>query len=122
MKLNKLKIVFGTFILIAISYFTYLYIANENFKRNGVYTIAKITCAEVHEQGSKLCFDVYYNGRIYRSNTGGIYKHSLGKYYFIKVLPKDPVQTQGPLKEVPKCILEKEIPKKGWKEIPKCND
>lgn len=106
-----------------LAYISFNIYSSKQFEKEGIFTIAKITCKEIHEQGSKLCFEVYYNGKTYSSHTGGIYGYSLGKYYFIKILPTDPTRSQSPLdQEVPECILKKGIPKGGWKEIPRCAD
>jgi hypothetical protein len=120
--MNKKRIM--TFVLIGaliVAYLSYYFYGKKLMKKNGVYTIAKVISWKSAEQGSDLYFEIYYNGKVYKSKDGGGYPYTIGKFYYIKVLSDNPSQFEDLYGEVPKCILKRPLPKKGWKEIPKCN-
>lgn len=119
--MNKKRIIIaGLIACCLVAYLAYYFYGSKLMEKSGVYTVAKITGWESAEQGSDLYFDIYFNGKTFRSHSGGGYSLHVGKLYYVKVLSDNPNQYKLSNIEVPECILIQGIPPNGWKEIPQC--
>jgi hypothetical protein len=98
----------------------YLFVKEQSFEQNSVYTIGKVTNWEAAEQGSTTYYDIYFHGKIYKARTSGNMDDKIGRFYFIRILIDDPTKVGKQEGEVPSCIFNAPLPPEGWKEKPKC--
>jgi hypothetical protein len=116
----KNKELVGGILLILIFLF-YIISRDNNIKRHGVFTIAKIIKYEGDADGASLFIDIHFNGKIFSTVVNQGCSNCIGKYFFVKILKQDPSSVIFYEKEiVPDCILKKPIPIKGWEKIPTC--
>jgi len=113
-------IVFCSLILGVILFSVY---NSRMIRKYGVITFAKVVDFESNSSGGDLYITIFYKNKEYKSKINSICKKCIGKYYFVKVLDRDPANNVLLLDDfiVPACILAKPIPYNGWKEIPDCD-
>ena len=118
---NNRELLFGIFF---VSCFIVFFIVRKNvFDKAGVFTIAKLLKYESDASGSSLYIEIYFDGK--KINTvvnSSCFGCDSSKFYYVKILPGNPKYDVILLEEspVPDCILEKEIPVKGWSKMPTC--
>lgn len=94
---------------------------NYLFNSSGIITIAKVVGSEAAEQGYDLYLKVSYNGKEYDNIADGLCSNCRNKYFYVRIIENSPTGKIIFYNEpVPECILNKPIPIKGWKIIPKC--
>jgi hypothetical protein len=90
----------------------------------GIYTKCSLVNTEGYKGGKLLTIKYAFNGNTYQGIVhGSLGKGSIGKQYFIMLLPNKPA---APLlledNPVPDCLEQSPPPAMGWKKMPVCNN
>lgn len=92
-----------------------------DFKKNGVYTVAKVLRQEGASSGANLYLTVFFQNKRINAVADDVCRYCVGKFFFVKVRKDKPNKVVFYYdKPVPDCIMEAPLPPEGWKEIPKC--
>ena len=110
------------FMLIAIIGITWQFFARKKIAEEGIYTKCILVNVEGYKGGVLLTIKYTFNGKDYEGMVhGALGKLSIGKQFFVKLLPYKPA---APLlledNPVPDCLTNAEPPQGGWKDMPGC--
>lgn len=116
------KTIFFLLLFAFFLYGLYQFTTRKSIDKNGIYTKATITKAESTKGGILITVSYHYSNKKYEvilpSDLGN---KSIGRQYFVQLLPEDPKTILFKRHEpVPDCLLNVEAPVEGWKQKPFC--
>jgi hypothetical protein len=100
----------------------YQMVTNKNINAKGIVVKCTVLDIEGRKGGLMITLKYKFQGHEYQGRMGtGLGKNSIGKQYFIKLVPYNPKEIvlleDNP---VPPCLLNVDAPASGWNEIPNC--
>jgi hypothetical protein len=120
---NKAKRILLTTIVIFVIMFSFLaFLKERRIRSQGRFAIATITETSRGKSGTNVKAIFYYNYKSYKINflPSLSFDNSIGRKFFIKFLPKDPMSYNYYDIDVPICIINDTI--QIWNKIPICNE
>lgn len=110
------------FLLFVVLYGVWEFYLRKDVARNGIYLKCQIQEVLPYKGGVRVQIAYSFRSKQYQTliNYSGN-RIEVGDQYFIKVAADNPGSVLFLDSVVPKCLLEMEMPKEGWKSLPTCN-
>lgn len=111
----------GTILLLVI--FTVISVVKyRKISENGIYVVGIVENVTRNKSGSSVHAKYWYKDKTYDASfmPGYDFRLSVGRKFFIKILPDHPSQYDYLDIDVPPCALKGNW-KEGWKQRPVCN-
>lgn|SRR5574343_1648079 len=110
------------FIIAVLGLIAHQFWIRQSVNNNGIYLKCKVINSEGYKGGILTTISYSYKTKAYRVMVHSEFgREKIGEQYFIKVLPSNPdVVLFLENNPVPDCLLQKDTPVEGWKQMPAC--